>query len=250
MAVKRIVALGASNLTRGLGAVVAASRAAYGPEIDILAALGHGRSYGARSRYWFRILPGILDSGLWRALADGGPGETRALITDVGNDILYGYSPEQTLAWVDEAAARLQDHAEDVVLTDLPPPALQPISHAKFWLFRSVLVPQCRLTRDEVRERVLTVNAGLQDLAARRGLRFFRLKPEWYGLDPMHIRPKLWARAWNEILGTEGASKDHSLFEGISLYLRPPERQWVLGREQGRPQDDGALVKGGRLRLY
>src|SRR5579862_8177465 len=108
MAVGRVVALGASNLTRGLGAVVSASRATFGSDVRIIAALGHGRSYGARSRWCFRTLPGILDSGLWRALEEAPEGETRALITDVGNDILYGFPVEQILEWVDEAASRLQ----------------------------------------------------------------------------------------------------------------------------------------------
>ena len=44
-------------------------------------------------------------------MADAGispPVPTRALVTDVGNDIVYGYSVGQILAWVDEALNRLQ----------------------------------------------------------------------------------------------------------------------------------------------
>jgi hypothetical protein len=96
--IARVVALGASNLTRGFHEVVSASRAAWGPDVQILAALGHGRSYGARSRLLTRRLPGILDSGLWPALEAMPAVPTRALVTDVGNDILYGYPPAQTLA--------------------------------------------------------------------------------------------------------------------------------------------------------
>jgi hypothetical protein len=250
MAVGRVVALGASNLTRGLGAVVSASRATFGSDVRILAALGHGRSYGARSRWCFRTLPGILDSGLWRALEEAPEKETRALITDVGNDILYGFPVEQILAWVDEAASRLQDYTKDIVLTDLPRAALRPLSRGKFWVFRSVLVPQCRLSRDEVWERVLAVNAGLAGLALKRDLRFFHLKPEWYGFDPIHIRPSDWRVAWNEILGTDPARGERGSMEGIGLYLRPPEKQWILGFEQSRAQADTKLPKGGYLRLY
>jgi hypothetical protein len=64
----RIVALGASNLTRGFHTLVSAARTAWGPEIEILAALGHGRPYGGPSRFLVRGLPGILESGVWRAL--------------------------------------------------------------------------------------------------------------------------------------------------------------------------------------
>src|SRR5262245_54573300 len=104
----RIVALGASNLTRGLQTVVSTARGTWGPGVEVLAALGHGRSYGARSHFVFRGLPGILDSGLWGELESRPHVATRALITDVGNDILYGFSPEQTLEWVGEALRRLR----------------------------------------------------------------------------------------------------------------------------------------------
>ncbi len=67
-AIGRVVALGASNLTRGLQTVVATATATWGPDVEVLAALGHGRSYGAPSRLLIRTLPGILESGLWKDL--------------------------------------------------------------------------------------------------------------------------------------------------------------------------------------
>src|SRR3974377_1647031 len=106
--IARLEALGAGNLTRGFWSVVSVSRAAWGPEIQVLAALGRGRSYGAPSRLVVRRLPGILDSGLWRTLETLPKLPTRAVVTDVGNDIVYGFSAEQTLAWVEEALDRLQ----------------------------------------------------------------------------------------------------------------------------------------------
>ena len=104
----RIIALGASNLTRGLHIVLATARAEWGADVELLAALGHGRSYGGRSQFVGRSLPGILESGLWPQLSQMPPARTLGLITDVGNDILYGYSPPQILTWVNEAVDRLR----------------------------------------------------------------------------------------------------------------------------------------------
>lgn len=56
--------------------------------MEVLAALGHGRSYGAQSRIIFRTLAGILESGLWTELERRPPLTTRSLVTDVGDDIL------------------------------------------------------------------------------------------------------------------------------------------------------------------
>src|SRR5262245_404522 len=99
----RIVALGASNLTRGFHTIVATARSMTGPDTEVVAALGHGRSYGMASRLLVRTLPGILQSGLWHQLEVLPAAPTRALVTDVGNDVLYGMSADRIVTWVDEA---------------------------------------------------------------------------------------------------------------------------------------------------
>ena len=248
----RVVALGASNLTRGFHAIVSTARSAWGPEVQILAALGHGRSYGVSSRVAFRTLPGILESGLWRTLESLPQVSTRALVTDVGNDIVYGYSAGQTLAWVDDALNRLQRFTRDIVLTDLPLASIQRLSQTKFLVFRSVLFPSSRLSLAEVLEKTKQINAGLAELAATYSARFFRLNPSWYGFDPIHIRPSLWRSAWQEILGArfEAGVGSGSLFEGLRLYLMPSERRRLFGIEQFTPQSGVALPKGGRIWLY
>jgi hypothetical protein len=245
------VALGASNLTRGLHHLVSAARAAWGPDVHILAALGHGRSYGASSSFVVRTLPAILACGLWRELESRPALPTRALVTDVGNDILYGYSAEQTLEWVHEAVERLQRVTGDIVLTDLPLDSVRRLSRAKFVAFRSMLVPSCRLSLAQVTEAAERVTAGLADLAASHGVRFLRLNPAWYGFDPIHIRPSCWRPAWQEILGCAArGDRGRAWREAVGLYLLRPERRWVLGMEQVTPQHGVALRTGGRVWLY
>jgi len=248
----RVVALGASNLTRGFHTIVSAARSAWGAEVQILAALGHGRSYGAFSRVAFRTLPGILQSGLWRTLESLPPAHTRALITDVGNDILYGHSDEQILAWVDEAVCRLQSHTSDIVLTDLPLASIQRLSSRKFLIFRTMLFPFSHLSLTEVVRKVEQLNALLAGLAVARSLKFFQLNPSWYGVDPIHIRPALWRPAWREILDAHdgGNASGGSLLEGLKLYFMAPERRRLFGMEQFTPQTGIAMPRGARVWLY
>jgi hypothetical protein len=250
--VGRVVALGASNLTRGFHTVVSTARAAWGPRVEVLAALGHGRSYGARSRLAFRSLPGILESGLWRELESRPHVATRALVNDVGNDILYGFSPEQTLAWVGEAVRRLRRVTEDIVVTDLPLASIRQLSSLKFLALRSILVPSCRLSLRQVLERAEIVDAGLAELSSAQGARLAHLDPAWYGIDPIHVRPSSWRVAWRQILGAQppASANGVSAVENIRLYLMRPERRWVFGREQITPQSGIALPSGGRVWLY
>jgi len=251
--VGRVVALGASNLTRGLRTLVSTARDLGGPEVEVLLALGLGRSYGARSRVLGRSLPGILQSGLWAQLEALPSVPTRGLITDVGNDILYGSPPEEVLAWVEECAARLLRHTSDVVLTDLPLASLRGLSPSRFLFFRTLFFPPCRLSFDQVFERAEKITAGLETLASARGLRFFRLRPEWYGFDPIHMRPRYWREAWREIL-CGGAVRETGTragwWETLRLYSLFPEKQWLLGIEQVTLQAGVAMRSGGRVWLY
>jgi hypothetical protein len=249
----RIVALGASNLTRGFRTLVSTAGRTWGPDVEILVALGVGRSYGAQSRLLIRTLPGILQSGVWQHLANSPPRATRALVTDVGNDILYGVDPPQILAWVAECVSRLQRYTNDIVLTDLPMSSIRALPPIKFLVFRSLLVPQCRLTFGQVLERSEEVTNGLQALALERGLRFFHLRPDWYGFDPIHFRPGRWGPAWREILAGDfdhTGGRGAGWLETLRLYTLFPERQWLLGLEQVTPQSGVLLPSGGRVWLY
>ena len=67
---QRLIILGASNVTRAFGSLVnMASDVLQGP-LEVVAAHGHGRSFGAPwSTVLVRKLPGILHCGLWEAVA-------------------------------------------------------------------------------------------------------------------------------------------------------------------------------------
>lgn len=250
--VARIVALGASNLTRGFQTIVSAARSVWGADVEILAALGHGRSYGAPSRFIIRTLPSILKSGLWSELEHRPPLATRGLVTDVGNDILYGFTVERTLGWVEEVLIRLGRVTQDIVLTDLPLASVYRLSHSKFLAFRSILVPSCRLTLSQIIERAERLNDGLIKLSAVYDAKLIRLDPAWYGFDPIHVRPSQWRPAWQQILGEQTLEPfdGRSMVESLKLYVMRPERRWIFGIEQVTPQSGVALRSGGQVWLY
>jgi hypothetical protein len=248
-----LVALGASNLTRGFSTVVKTARAALGEALDVVAALGHGRSYGIRSAFLFRSLPGIMESGLWPRLASQSRSGGRALITDVGNDILYHVHVDTLLGWVRDCAARLSELGFDIVLTDLPIDGLRRLSPLRFALFRSVFAPTCRHRLQDALIRAEAVHAGIVSLAAERQYTLVRLRPEWYGFDPIHIRPAAWGEAWRSIvlagLPPPEASASHPPLSALGLYLAQPERRWLFGVEGRRAQP--ALESGAtRVWLY
>lgn len=250
--ITRLVALGASNLTRGFHPFVALACGTWGPRVEFFTALGHGRSYGSVSRVLARELPGILDCGIWKALESMPEAVTRGIVMDVGNDILYGFSADQTAAWVDEAIRRLKRFTCDIVLTDLPMDGIRRLSPSKFLLFRSILVPSCRLSRDEVLARAERLSARLATVASAHGIEYLQPDPAWFGVDPVHIRRSAFPSAWQHVLGilTDIPAPPRSVIEGMQLYRLRPERRRLFGVEQITLQVGITLPDGGRLWLY
>ena len=240
----RLVALGASNLARGFGALVAATRAAWGGPFDVASAFGPGRSYGLPSSLLGRRLPAILDCGLWAALDAQPRTRTLALVTDVGNDILYEAPPERILEWVEEAVVRVGRHADEVVIAGLPLARIRRLSAAGFLFFRSVLVPQCRLSRAETLDRSERIDAALRAVAERHRARFAELPLEWYGADPVHVRASAWMTAWSAIAGFDGVPAQGSAWETLRLFLMKPEQRSWLGVPQ-RGRQPGLALPGG-----
>lgn len=193
--------LGASNLTLGFPTVLRTLRAGAGGHLDILAAHGHGRSYGRRSRVMFRWLPGIIDCDLWNHL-DGRPEMTRALITDVGNDLLYGSDVDQLLDWIGVCLGRLAQYNAEMILTLPPLVSLQALPAWRFHLLRRAIFPHSRLKYADAKSMAAELNAGLRELGERHRVQIIEPRRDWYGLDPIHIRPTTWQPAWSQIFET------------------------------------------------
>jgi hypothetical protein len=149
--------------------------------------------------------------------------------------------------------------------------SLRRISRVEFAAFRTVLYPPCRLSLADVMLSAERVSEGLGALAGRRRLRAVHLERDWYGFDPIHIRPSRWGTAWGQILGVskeptgeacrslgEGGPRTSqgeggpptSLGEALCLYAMRPERERLLGKERVTPQRGTPLPGGGRVWLY
>lgn len=252
---RRVVLLGASNVTRGISTVVETACRVWGRPLDLLAAIGHGRSYGMKSTVLMRSLPGINECGLWDALADRPPAATAALVTDIGNDLFYGATPEQIAGWVEQCLDRLAAFDATIVMTRMPVCNLDHVREWQFRLVRGVMFPGCRLSLCELAERALRLDARLTQLARERGCRLVEPDAGWYGFDPIHIKWAHWGGAWSQILlpwvgELEAAAARASLPRWLRLARFAPHRRWILGREQLRPQPCGRLPDGTQISLY
>jgi hypothetical protein len=253
---RRLILLGASNLTRGIGTVVETALRLWGGPLEIMVALGHGRSYGLRKAFLWRELPGITACGLWDALARRPALPTAALVTDIGNDLLYEVAVPEIDAWVQWCLDRVQNVSDRVVMTPLPLFVLHELTRTRYHLLRRIIFPGSRLDLRALTERAHDLDRRVRDSAARRKIPLVETRPGWYGYDRIHFQKRHEPRAWSHILAGWGLDAGPirvsrpSLWRWLYLRRLRPELRWLFGREQRRTQPAGLLSDGSTVAYY
>ena len=254
----RFIVLGASNVTLAFPRLWHGLRRASTEPLEMFAAHGHGRSFGTWSRIGPRELPGIVPCRLWDDLAAQPPSSEppRALITDIGNDLLYGVDPDQIAEWVATCLQRLTAMSARIVMTQLPLASALSLGRARFRFFRSLLFPSSDLQFDDLQSQVTRLNQRLVELGREHEVSTLELRGHWYGFDPIHIRRRHRNPAWQELLTSwfddptaadyRAATPTQSLRQWRQ---RPSERRW-FGREQAAAQPTLREADGSTLWLY
>ena len=255
---RRVIVLGASNVTRGLRTFCETAARIWGQPLDILAAIGYGRSYGKPSRVLARTLPGIKGCEMWEEWQARDPLPTAALITDIGNDILYGAEPQLISRWVRVCAERLAERCQTVVITALPLCTVDLLGPRRFKFLRSILFPSSSLTLQQVVESSYELDERVAEIAKALNLGRTQPDPRWYGIDPIHVRRSYWQDAWEQhLLPWRGTTAESHSSQRESennptwrLTRLRPKHQWYFGIEQRRPQPAWTGPDGSRLSLY
>jgi len=250
----RLVLLGASNLSLGLGCAVAAARADAGVPLEVLAAHGLGRSYGSESRVGARVLPGILQCGLWDALEREGGSACRALLTDLGNDILYGTEVGRITGWLEQVLERLSRQGARVRVTRIPLAVLERTPRWRLALARRVFFPAHRVTVARALERARELDREIARLATSARAELVAPETSWYGIDPIHIARRARGEAWSRLCGSgaraAAPAAGLSPFERRLLRRARPLRRRLLGRELCASQPAARLLDGTTVSLY
>lgn len=195
-----VLLFGASNLTLGWSPLIQQLLLTIPGPLDVRVCLGMGRSFLKDSRYLGRVLPGILHCGLWQQLPQPSSSD-RVLITDIGNDIVYRFSPPEILAAVQQTVQRvlLWNPQARITLTLPPLVSLQRLHPLHFRIARTLLFPLSTLTFSDVMQAATQLQALLREFAEKHSLRLIEPVREWYGADPIHIRRSMRAIAFRTL---------------------------------------------------
>jgi len=209
----RLVLLGASNLFFGLpGALRHALGRIEGRKLTIFTASGPGRSYGVKAGVCALRYRGIIECGVLDALEAArhtdGPAPAWALLTDIGNDILYQSGVERILAWIEETARRLAAAGARIGITSLPIESLERMPRWRFRLLRPVYFPFRPMPWEAILAQARAVQAGLHEIAGRFDAAVLAAPAAWYGFDHFHLggwhRREAFGTWLDEILGARG----------------------------------------------
>ncbi|MGH6635145.1 MAG: hypothetical protein ACRED0_03080, partial [Gammaproteobacteria bacterium] len=102
-----------------------------------------------------------------------------------------------------------------------------------------------------------TVNLALQQLSFERRIMLVDQRPNWYGLDPIHIRRRCLSGAYYGILRhwvDADREEPEAHKTSIRLWLRSlllaPQNQCIFGFDRYREQPTGRLPDGTTIALY
>ena len=254
----RVVLLGASNIALAFPQIVRRLSAGLPGPLEIFAAFGHGRSYCTWSRVLFRRLPGIDRCGLWADLewaATERPSRTLALLTDVGNDLIYGSASEVLERHLLKCLTALAPYQPELVITRLPLASIERLSALRYHSTRAIFFPKTRVSWPDMLERARETDRVLSELGNRFSARMIDQPLAWYGFDPIHIRQRKRAEAWQTIFsgwpsydGTRPLPR-WSRRKMMRVRLAAPAERLLFGRRQTTSQP--ALATNDlTLRLY
>jgi len=253
---QRVVFLGASNVLRTISTAVSTAEAAWQAPLEVLAAIGHGRSYLGASWFLGRQLPGILQCGIWDALAARSALPSVAVVTDIGNDLLYGASVERIVGGVAACLERLQAAECRMVMTGLPLARLERLTPAGYYVLRTISYPACRIPYEQAVADARELDAQLADLAEGNKIPLVAPPAEWYGLDPVHVRRRTAETVWKTVFSAcpdvpRFVRADRgSLLRWLYLRTRRPAEFRFLGLPGRGRQPSGRLRSGSTIALY
>lgn len=233
-----VVLLGASNLVLSWPTVMSSLRRLTAAPLRVNVAMGMGRSYIKSSAFWFRRLPSIQECQLWNLLPQSAvPVPPVVLITDLGNDIVYLFEPEEIADSLRECIRKVQSWRPDakIVVTGLPLASLMGIGKSRFVVARTVLFPSCTLSQRIAIDRSVELDQRARKIAADSGVNFIEPDAHWYGVDPIHVLAKYRAEAFSKYFagfGLTGAGSTNHPRQFTERRLPTAAERIIFGRRK------------------
>ena len=202
-----VVLLGASNLARAHHAIVNHLRnEIWQHHVEFMSVMGPGRAYCVEGGMLHLRYPSIESCGVFEEIRQRAQSSCRiiALVTDIGNDIMYGVPANDIIRCLDRLFNELRALNANVIATTIPVDLENEVGEYHFLLLRTLLFPRSSVTYHEAAAVIGRINSFLVE---KEDDTFHIVKDmkRYVGRDKIHytlLKSHLgWSRLTAEILG-------------------------------------------------
>jgi len=197
------VFLGASNLARsyyGLKRCIA--RCLFPRPVSFVHALGPGRGYVRQGGILNATYSPILNCGILKEVGDRSVSNQQvvALITDIGNDIMYGAPAEEIIGGLRSLFGTLQEMGAISLVTSIPVDLKNDVDEFYFRALRRIFFPNSPVEYHQASEAVRAINKFIFE-SSNDKLKVIGGLEQYCGIDKIHYSLLKGGSAWSHIAG-------------------------------------------------
>ncbi len=195
------ILLGASNLARAsYGLMNCLTRCLSPRPVEFLHALGPGRAYITEGGILSAVYPPILNCGILNVAKDKSKSKRMivALVTDIGNDIMYGVSAEKIILGLKTLFNTMEEIGASVLTTTIPVDLEQDVGKFYFLILRRIFFRKSRVEYHEAASAVRTINQFIKESENEKITVLKEMGP-FCGVEKIHYRLSTSHRAWSYV---------------------------------------------------
>ena len=200
--------MGASNLARGYTLLKRyLSKYLGSKNIEFLNALGPGRGFCAKGGMFNFIYPPIQDCQVVEAAEKKTKNTRVVLITDLGNDLMYGVTADELIEYLDMLIDRILKWNAEIFLTSIHINIKKDISRRIFYILRFIFYPRSKINFEEADLLITKINLYLEEKTRKnKKVHLITGMESYAGSDKIHYSllkmHKAWSKVTDEIFST------------------------------------------------
>ena len=195
--------LGASNLARSFyGLKCCITRCVFPRPVSFIHAMGPGRGYIRQGGICNAVYPPILNCNILKAAHKKRKNNQQivALITDIGNDIMYGVSTEEIIGGLKSLFRDLSELEANIFITSIPIDLKKDVGEFYFRILRQVFFRNSLVEYHQASEAVQMVNKFILQSLKKNIIAINGMK-QFCGIDKIHYSLFKSRSAWSHIAG-------------------------------------------------
>jgi len=200
--------LGASNLARSFHGLKYCIERCISPRpASFVHAMGPGRGYVSRGGILNAIYSPILNCGILEAVRNKKIKDQSvvALITDIGNDIMYGVSSEKIINGLQYLLNSLGEFKTNIFITSIPVDLENDISELHFHIIRQIYFPKSPVKYSQASNNIKAINKFILQ-SSNKKITVINDMKQFCGIDKIHYSIFKSRPAWSHVVGKLTAS--------------------------------------------